>query len=121
MSSLGRHTDIDGDLIPCVKILLDEMCDVWHDRLRLREHDVSSVARLRRQDCDLPNDPAVIAYARDNDMVLVTKDNKCGRDCEAAGVPCILLDDEEIFRVLLAKLEGLENPAGKTGATDAYT
>ena len=88
-----------------MRILLDEMLDIWHDRLRLRKYDVSSVARLRKQDCDLPNDPTVIAYARDNDMVLVTKDNRCGRDCEAAGVPCILLDDEELFRVLLAKLE----------------
>ena len=93
---------------------MDEMCDVWHDRLLLRKHDVSSVARLRRQDCDLPNDPAVIAYARDNDMVLVTKDNRCGKDCEAAGVPCILLDDEEIFRMLLTKkLEEMDNPACK--------
>ena len=100
---------------------MDEMCDVWHDRLRLRRYDVSSVARLRRQGCNLPNDPAVIAYARDKGMVLVTKDNRCGRDCEAANVPCILLDDEEIFRVLLAKLEGPGNPADETGASDAYT
>ena len=103
-----------------MKILLDEMCDGWCDRLLLREHDVSSVARLRRQDCNLLNDSAVIAYARDNGMVLVTKDNKCGRDCESAGVPCILLDDDEVFRVLLTKLEGLENPAGKTGTPDAH-
>lgn len=100
-----------------MRILLDEMCDIWHDRLRLHKHDVSSVVRIRRQGCDLPNDPAVIAYARDNDMVLVTKDNKCGRDCKAADVPCILLDDEEIFRVLLTKLEKTDNPPTKHSST----
>ncbi len=119
--SLGRYTDIDGGLTHSMKILLDEMCDGWHDRLQLCEHDVSSVVRLRRQDYDLPNDHAVIAYARDNGMVLVTKDNRCGRDCKAAGVPYILLDDEEMFRVLLARLKGLVNPADKMGASDAYT
>ena len=51
----------------------------------------------------MSNDPAVIDYAHDNGMVLVTKDSKCGRDCEAAGVLCILLDDEEIFRVAFGK------------------
>ena len=67
-----------------MKILLDVLCDVWHDCIQLREHDVSGVARLRKQDCDLRNGPAVIAYARDNGTVLVAKDNRCGRECETA-------------------------------------
>ena len=100
-----------------MRILLDEMCDNWHDRLRLRKHYVSSVVRLRRQNCDLPDDPAVIAYARDNDMVLVTMDNRCGRDCEAADVPCILLDDEKIFRMLLVKLDEMDSTRVKHSST----
>lgn len=103
-----------------MRILLDEMCDNWHDRLRLLKHDVSSVVRLRGPDCDLPDDLAVIDYARDNGMVLVTKDNRCGRDCKAAGVPCILLDDEVMFRGLLAKLDERDNPQAEyPGASQA--
>lgn len=72
-----------------MKILLDEMCGVWYDRLR-----------LRRQNCNLPNDPAVTAYAPDNGMVLVTKDNICGRAGVTAGIRCMLPDDEEVCRLL---------------------
>ena len=50
-------------------------------------------------------------------MVRVTKDNRCGRDCEAAGVPCILQDDEEIFRVLLAELEEMHSTKVKHCST----
>ena len=41
---------------------------------------------------------------RENGMVLVTKDKRCGRDCKAAGIECILLDDEELFKILPKKI-----------------
>ena len=41
---------------------------------------------------------------RENGMVLVTKDKRCGRDCKAAGIECILLDDEELLKILPKKI-----------------
>ena len=37
-------------------------------------------------------------------MVLVTKDKRCGRDCKAAGIECILLDDEELPKIFPKKI-----------------
>ena len=37
-------------------------------------------------------------------MVLVTKDKRCGRDCKTAGIECILLDDEELLKILSKRI-----------------
>lgn len=51
-------------------------------------------------------------------MIPVTKDNRCGgENCEAAGVPCTLPDDEETFLVLLAKLEEMNSTEVKHSST----
>ncbi len=88
-----------------MKILLDEMSDGWHDRLRYRGHDVYSVKRLRSEGHDLQDDPSVAGHAKENGMILVTKDVKCSRYCRAMGIPCILLDDDELYKILLQKLD----------------
>jgi rRNA-processing protein FCF1 len=47
----------------------------------------------------------VINYAEKNNMILVTRDKENGIACEEGGIPCILLDNEEIFKIVLDKLK----------------
>lgn len=84
-----------------MKILVDEMSDGWDEKLSIAEYEAYSVKKLLSQGKDLKDDPSVIRYARDNDMLLVTKDVKCGSLCKAAGIKYILIDDDEIFQRLL--------------------
>ena len=94
-----------------MKILLDQMSDGWYDRLLYMGHDVYSVTNLRSQGHSLQKDPSVAGYAKDNGMVLVAKDTKLGRYCQVTGIPCILLDDDELYKVLLEKIGEYDEPA----------
>ena len=38
-------------------------------------------------------------------MILVTRDTESGQACEENNIPCILLDSEEIFKIVLGKLQ----------------
>ncbi len=87
-----------------MKILLDEMCDMGYDMLEIKGYDVHSVVRLRKSMKDID----VITYARDNHMIVVTKDNKCGRKCEQAGVQHILLEDNILYNFLASRLEEMK-------------
>ena len=55
-----------------------------------------SVKRLRNG-INLSEDIKVIMYARDNNMILVTKDNDCVRTCKQVGIQHIPLDDDALF------------------------
>ena len=37
-------------------------------------------------------------------MILITRDTESGQVCEENGLPCILLDNDEIFKVVTEKL-----------------
>ena len=45
-----------------------------------------------------------INYAKENGMILVTRDTESGQACEENNIPCILLDNDEIFKIVLEKL-----------------
>jgi len=86
------------------KILIDEMDDGWDERLKQLGFDAYSVKKLRAEGKKLRTDYSVINYAKENDMVLVTRDSESGQACEENNLPYILLDNEEIFKILLDKV-----------------
>jgi len=53
----------------------------------------------------LASDYSIINYARENSMIIVTKDTEFRKASEENDFPLILLDDEEIFKVILEKLK----------------
>ena len=87
-----------------LKILIDEMDDGWDERLRQLGFDAYSVKKLRAEGKKLRTDYSVINYARENGMILVTRDSESGQACEENNLPFILLDNEEIFKILLDKV-----------------
>ena len=88
-----------------VKILIDEMDDGWDEKLKELGHDAYSVKKLRVDGHKLKTDYSVINYAKENDMVLVTRDTENGQACEENGLPYILLDNNAIFKIVLDKLK----------------
>ena len=86
------------------KILIDEMDDGWDERLRNLGFEAYSVKKLRAEGKKLRTDYSVINYAKENGLILVTRDTESGQACEENNLPYILLDNEEIFKILLAKV-----------------
>ena len=89
-----------------MKILLDQMSDGWYDRLQHLGHDTYSVTKLREQGIDIQGDPAVGEYAKKNDLILVTKDSKFAKYCKAVDISHIHMDDDDLFKILLQKMNG---------------
>ena len=46
----------------------------------------------------------MISYAKKNNMILITRDTESGEACNENNIPCILLDSDEIFKIVLEKL-----------------
>jgi predicted nuclease of predicted toxin-antitoxin system len=90
-----------------LKILIDEMDDGWDEKLKQLGIDAYSVKKLRAEGKKLRTDYSVINYARENDMILVTRDTESGQACEENNLPYILLDNEEIFKIVLDKINQL--------------
>ena len=88
-----------------MKILIDEMDDGWDEKLKELGYDSYSVKKLRVSGHKLQTDYSVINYAKENDMVLVTRDTENGQACVENDLPCILLDNEEIFKIVTDKLK----------------
>ena len=88
-----------------IKILVDEMDDGMDEKLRSIGYDAFSVKKLRTSGLKLHTDFSVINYAMENKMILVTRDTENGQACEENNIPCILLDSEEIFKIVLGKLK----------------
>ena len=78
-----------------MKILVDEMDDGMDERLIQLGYDAYSVKKLRSEGKKLHTDYSVINYAKENDMVLITRDTESGQACEENGLPCILLDNND--------------------------
>jgi predicted nuclease of predicted toxin-antitoxin system len=87
------------------KILVDEMDDGMDERLNMIGYDAYSIKKLRAQGKKLHTDYSVISYAKENNMILVTRDTESGQACEENNLPCILLDNNEIFKIVLEKLK----------------
>ena len=89
-----------------LKILVDEMDDGMDEKLAKIGFEAYSVKKLRAEGLNLHTDFSVISYAKKNEMVLVTRDTESGEACNENDIPCILLDADEIFKIVLDKLRG---------------
>ena len=87
------------------KILVDEMDDGMDEKLNELGFDAYSVKKLRVEGRNLHTDYSVINYAKENKMILVTRDTESGQACEENNLPCILLDNDEIFKLVVEKLK----------------
>ena len=86
------------------KILVDEMDDGMDDRLNSLGYNAYSVKKLRAEGKKLHTDYSIISYAKENNMILVTRDTESGQACNENNLPCILLDNDEIFKIVVEKL-----------------
>lgn len=93
-----------------MKVLVDEMDDGWDERLKQLGYDAYSVKKLRAEGKKLRTDYSVINFAKENQMILVTRDTESGQACEENDLLYILLDNEEIFKIVTSKLENLKKP-----------
>ena len=89
-----------------MKILVDEMDDGMDEKLNEIGYDAYSVKKLRTQGKKLHADYSVINYARENNMILITRDTENGIACKENNLPYVLLDNEEIFKIVVEKLKG---------------
>ncbi len=90
-----------------MKILIDEMDDGWDEKLNDLGHDAYSVKKLRMEGHKLGSDYSVINYAKENGMILVTRDKENGKACQESGLPHIWLTDDYIFKLVVEKLKNL--------------
>ncbi|MHA7733714.1 DUF5615 family PIN-like protein [Nitrosopumilus sp. S6] len=88
-----------------MKILVDENLDGMDDRLKEHGYDALSVRKLQKTGEKLGSDYSIINYARKNNMIIVTKDTEFRKASEENDFPLILLDDEEILKVIIEKLK----------------
>lgn len=88
-----------------MKILVDENLDGMDLRLKELGYDAYSVRKLQNSGIKLGSDYSIINYARENGMIIVTKDTEFRKASEENDFPLILLDDEEILKVIVDKLK----------------
>lgn len=88
-----------------MKILIDEMDDGWDEKLIGLGYDAYSIKKLRMDGHKLATDYSVINYAKENGMILVTRDTESGQACQENDLPYILLDNNEIFKLIVEKLK----------------
>ena len=89
------------------KILVDEMDDGMDEKLNGLGYEAFSVKKLLTKGLKLRTDYSIINYAKENDMILVTRDTESGQACAENNLPCILLDNDEIFKIVVEKLKHL--------------
>ena len=87
-----------------LKILVDEMDDGMDEKLAKIGFEAYSVEKLRAEGLNLHTDFSVISYAKKNKMILVTRDTESGEACDENNIPYILLDADEIFKIVLDNL-----------------
>ena len=88
-----------------MKILVDENLDGMDERLKALGYDAYSVRKLQNTGKKLGSDYSIITYAKENDMIIVTKDTEFRKASEENDFKLILLDDEEILKVIVDKLQ----------------
>lgn len=91
--------------MPIKKILIDEMDDGWDEKLRSLGYEAYSVKKLRSSGKKLHTDYSIINYAKENNMILITRDTESGQACAENNIPCVLLDNYEIFKIVVEKLK----------------
>lgn len=88
-----------------LKILVDENLDGMDEKLKEKGYEAYSVRKLLIEGKKLGSDYSIINYARENNMIIVTKDTEFRKASEENKFPLILLDDEEILKVIVEKLK----------------
>jgi len=92
-----------------MKVLFDEMYDGIDARLKEFGYQAYSVKKLIAEGKKLSSDYSMIKYAEENGMVMVTEDTEVGEACKENNIPCVLLDHETIFKIILEELNHLKN------------
>ncbi len=87
------------------KILVDEMDDGMDEKLNDLGFEAYSVKKLLTEGKNLRTDYSIINYAKENEMILVTRDTESGQACQENNLSCILLDNDEIFKIVVEKLK----------------
>lgn len=93
-----------------MKVLVDEMYDGIDIKLKEFGYQAFSVKKLIAEGKKLTSDYSVIKYAEENGMVLITEDTEVGKACKENNIPCVLLDKETIFKIILEELGNFKNP-----------
>ncbi len=88
-----------------LKILVDEMDDGMDEKLNMLGFEAYSVKKLLTQGEKLRTDYSIINYAKENEMILVSRDTEVGQACKENNIQCILLDNDEIFKIVVQKLK----------------
>lgn len=88
-----------------LKILVDEMDDGMDEKLNALGFEAYSVKKLLTQGKKIQTDYSIINYAKENEMILVSRDTEVGHACKENNLPCILLDNDEIFKIVVEKLK----------------
>lgn len=91
-----------------MKVLVDENIDGWDIKLNDIGFNAYSVRKLIDEGKRLTSDFSVMNYARDNDMILITKDKECIKGCLENSIRCISLDDQAIFEFMVSKLREIK-------------
>lgn len=90
-----------------MKILVDEMYDGVDVKLKEFGYDAFSVKKLIAEGKKLKSDYSVIKYAEENGMVMVTEDTEVGKACKENAIPCVLLDNDMVFKIILEELSNI--------------
>ncbi|MCW4047517.1 MAG: DUF5615 family PIN-like protein [Candidatus Bathyarchaeota archaeon] len=85
-----------------MKLLLDEMYAGLKEYFETLGYEV-----LTAQEAGLKsaNDRTVVEYARKNDLILVTQDQKLAELAELTGVKCVLVSNALIAKIADAKIK----------------
>ncbi len=81
------------------------MDDGMDEKLNELGFEAYSVKKLLTEGRNLRTDYSIINYAKENEMILVTRDTESGQACQENDLPCILLDNDEIFKIVVEKLK----------------
>lgn len=92
-----------------MKVLVDAMYDGIDTKLKEFGYEALSVKKLVAEGKKLASDYSMIKFAAENGMVMVTEDIEVGMACKENNIPCVLLDHEKIFRMILEELSNFKN------------
>ncbi|MDE1763395.1 MAG: DUF5615 family PIN-like protein [Thaumarchaeota archaeon] len=92
-----------------MKVLVDEMYDGMDVRLKEFGYEAFSVKKLIIEGKKLASDYSVIRYAEENGMVVITEDIEIGKACKENSIPCVLLDTDALFKIILEELGNFKN------------
>jgi predicted nuclease of predicted toxin-antitoxin system len=85
-----------------MKILLDEMYTGMKDYLKALGWDIETVNTTGLQGA---SDATVMDYARDNNLIVVTQDEKFADIAELKGIECVLISRKMVAKLMDTELK----------------